>query len=109
MFCITAIVVLPFGIDDLSHLDTSNWSTHVWLAIAYLLIVPTYLPNLLLTTGLQHVPPTVTSIYTYVQPVVAVTISVLVGLDKLHLWTMLFAILIFTGVGVVISSTKSQS
>ncbi len=109
MFCITAIVVLPFGIDDLSRVDTSNWSTHTWLAFAYLVLIPTYLPNLLLTTGLKRATPTVASIYTYVQPVVAVGISLAMGLDKLHVTTLLFAALIFAGVGVTISSTKSGS
>lgn len=104
MFCITAAILLPMGLDDLLHINTSTWSSQVWLAVAYLAFVPTYIPNLLLTTALKQVPPTITSIYTYVQPVVAVTISIVAGLDKLHPLTLLFAILIFTGVGVTIST-----
>lgn len=102
MFCVAAVAVIPFGIEPLLHVDVSGWSPKVWLAVGYLVVMPTYLPNLLLTSALRRVPPTVTSIYTYVQPVVAVTISVVVGLDRLHPLTALFAVMIFAGVWIVI-------
>ncbi len=109
MFCITAVIVIPFGLGDVVRVDTSGWSWRVWLAVGYLLLLPTYLPNILLSTALKRVTPTVASIYTYVQPIFAVSISVATGLDKLHFATVLCAVLIFAGVGVVISSTKSGS
>ncbi len=106
MFCIAAIFATPIGLDSLLNVDTSGYNMHTWLAIAYLVAMPTFLPNLLLTSALKKVSPTVSSIYYYVQPTVAVAISVWMGLDTLHLTTILFAALIFSGVGIVISTQR---
>ncbi len=107
MFCITAIVFVPFGFDTVMHVDTAHFTPHVWLALAYLVVMPTYIPNLLLTNALKRVTPTISSTYIYVQPIVAVAISVSFGLDTLRAMTVLFAALIFAGVGVVITTQKS--
>ena len=95
--------MLPFGLKPMAEVDLAAFNTHLWFAALFVLIVPTYLPNLLLNYSLKFVQPTVSSIYTYIQPVLAVTISVAMGLDHLHADTVLFALLLFTGVGLVIS------
>ncbi len=51
---------------------------------------------------------TVSSIYTYLQPVLAVVLSVAMGLDRLHLDTALCALVIFFGVGLVIRSYRGR-
>ena len=103
IYTISAVAMLPFGIKPMAEVEFSTFSSHLWLATAFVLIVPTYLPNLLLNYSLRFVRPTVSSIYTYVQPLLAVTISVAMGLDHLHLDTLLFALILFTGVGLVIA------
>ncbi len=108
MFCIGAIALLPFGYKDLTEVDYAKFDTHAWLAVGYLVTMTTYVPNLFLTSALERVQPTVSSIYTYVQPAVAVGISVYFGIDKLELPTILFAILIFLGVGIVILAPKVE-
>ena len=75
-----------------------------------MLIVPTYLPNLLLNYSLRYLQPTLSSVYTYIQPVLAVALSVAMGLDRLHFDTLIFAAMLFTGVGLVIGSySKSRA
>ncbi len=106
MFCVAAIITTPIGIESLLRVNTSGYTLHIWLAIAYLVVMPTYIPNLLLTSALKKVSPTITSIYYYIQPTVAVAISLFMGLDTLQLTTVLFAALIFTGVGIVISTQR---
>ena len=69
-----------------------------------MLVVPTYLPNLMLNYALKTVPATVSSIYTYLQPVLAIAVSIGMGLDKLHADTVIFALVIFAGVGLVLRS-----
>ena len=106
IYTISAIVIFPIGIESVIKSDFTDMNTHLWLAAAFVLIVPTYLPNLLLNYSLKFVQPTVSSTYTYIQPVLAVTLSVAMGLDVLHLDTALFALLLFVGVGLVISSYR---
>lgn len=106
IYCISAIVMLPFGWDDIIAMDLSSMRAEILFATLFVLIVPTYLPNLLLNYSLRRVPPSLTSIYAYIQPVVAIALSVAMGLDKLHLDTVLFAIVIFIGVGMVVASNR---
>ena len=102
IYCSSALVMLPIGAHDIVTTDLSAMSVEVVLATLFLLIVPTYLPNLLLNYSLRWVAPTLTSIYAYIQPVVAIALAVAMGLDRLHLDTVLYALAIFVGVGVVV-------
>lgn len=104
IYCAAAIIALPFGLSDIVHADYANIAHHALFPTLFVLIVPTFFPNLLLNYGLKYVAPTVTSIYTYLQPVLAIVVSVAMGLDKLHFDTVLFALLIFVGVGLVLRS-----
>ena len=109
IYCASAFVILPFGIDDVCTIDFSDMNTKILLASLFVLFVPTYLPNLLLNYSLRSVAPTASSIYAYIQPVVAVGLSVAMRLDKLHPDTLLFALVIFLGVALVLSSYRQSS
>ncbi len=109
IYCLSAIVMLPFGLNDILKTDVSNVDPKIMLAVLFVLIVPTYLPNLLLNYSLRIVAPTISSIYAYIQPVVAVALAVAMGLDKPHLDTIFFALIIFVGVGIVVGSYGKKS
>ncbi len=106
IYSISTVVMLPIGIDSVIDIDFHDMNTKLWLATAFVLIVPTYLPNLLLNYSLRYLQPTVSSTYTYIQPLLAVILSVAMGLDKLHADTILFAVILFIGVWMVISSYR---
>ena len=106
IYCASALAILPFGVDDMLTIDFSAMDTKILLASLFVLFVPTYLPNLLLNYSLRSVAPTASSIYAYIQPVVAVGLSVAMRLDKLHPDTLLFAVVIFLGVALVLSSYR---
>ena len=109
IYCASAIVMLPIGAHDIWTTDFAVMDTKIILASLFVLIVPTYIPNLLLNYSLRVVAPTVTSIYAYIQPVVAIALAVAMGLDRPHLDTLLFAVIIFVGVGLVVKSGKTQN
>ncbi len=104
IYCFSAVVALPFTLPSLLRIDFSTMSPHILLAALFVLVVPTYLPNLLLNFSLRYVAPTVSSIYAYIQPLLAISLSVAMGLDRLHLDTLLAGTVIFAGVGLVISA-----
>lgn len=108
IYCTSAIVMLPFGAHDIATTELSSMSSTILLATLFVLIVPTYLPNLLLNYSLRVVSPSVTSIYAYIQPVIAIALSVAMGLDKLHPDTIIFAIVTFIGVGMVAASNRTE-
>ena len=109
IYCMAAVMALPFGAREIVHTDFAAMDTKIALAALFVLVVPTYLPNLMLNYALKFVPATVTSIYTYLQPVLAIALSVALGLDKLHLDTALFAVVIFVGIGLVLRSYRKTA
>ncbi len=106
IYCSSAIIMLPIGAHDIIATDISAMDTKIILASLFVLIVPTYLPNLLLNYSLKFVAPTITSIYSYLQPIVAISLSVAMGLDKLHIDTILFTFIIFIGIGMAVRSEE---
>ena len=104
IYTISAVVMLPFGVRAMVETNFEQFDTKLYLAAAFVLIVPTYLPNLLLNYSLRYLKPTLSSVYTYIQPVLAVALSVAMGLDQLHIDTAIFAAMLFTGVALVIWS-----
>lgn len=109
IYCSSAIVMLPIGAHDILSTDFGTMDTKIILASLFVLIVPTYVPNLLLNYSLRSVAPSVTSIYAYIQPIVAIALSVAMGLDRPRLDTLLFAVIIFIGVGLVVKGGKMQN
>ena len=104
VYCAAAVMALPFGIGPIVHTDFAAIARHALFPTLFVLMVPTYVPNLMLNYALKTVQPTVSSIYTYLQPVLAIAISIGMGLDKLHADTVIFALVIFAGVGLVLRS-----
>ena len=104
LYCAAAVMALPLGIGPIVHADFAAIARHALFPTLFVLTVPTYVPNLMLNYALKTVQPTVSSIYTYLQPVLAIAISVGMGLDKLHADTVIFALVIFVGVGLVLRS-----
>ena len=76
VYCVAAVVALPFGLKEIIHTDYAAIAGHALFPTLFVLTVPTYLPNLMLNYALKSVPATVSSIYTYLQPVLAVILSV---------------------------------
>ena len=109
IYTLSALVVLPFGWSSVAEVHFAGFDTHIWLAALFVLIVPTYLPNLLLNYSLRYVQPTISSTYSYIQPILAVALSVAMGLDRLQADTILFAVILFVGVWLVISSYSLPS
>lgn len=82
----------------------SVWDHRATVSLVIVLCLLTYLPNALYNYALHHVEPFRTSIFSYIQPVAAIVLSSILRLDTLRLPTLCFAMLIFVGIGIVLSS-----
>ena len=71
VFLFGLVFVLPIGIRSLISTDFSSFDLNTYLAIGYVVLFTTFLAYLFNIYGLSHVSPTITSSYTYVQPVVS--------------------------------------
>jgi drug/metabolite transporter (DMT)-like permease len=87
-FLIGSVVVLPFGWNELAAVDWSGLSTATSLAMAFVVVMVTFVAYLLNTWALGHVSPTLVGTYIYLQPLMAVGITWLfmrVGAERLGL------------------------
>ena len=104
IYWIAAAVLLPIGAGEVVHTDFHAFTEPAMLAFLFAVLIPTFGPNLLLAYSLRHVAPTVSSMYSYVQPAVATVVAKAMGMDRLHWDTVIAALFIFGGVLLVIRS-----
>lgn len=101
IFSFGLIVVIPFGIGDLSGVVWRSFPIDIWVAIIYVLIFTTFFAYLLNAYALSTVNPTTASAYIYMQPLIASTIAILWYNDSLSSVKVLSAALIFIGVYMI--------
>ncbi len=107
MFTFGSLLLLPFTAADMVQLDWSAVSARTWAEVAYIIVCCTFICFLLVVYSQRRLPSTVVSSYNYIQPVVTVVASLMMGLAVLQWQHVLAAALIFTGVWLVIHARKA--
>jgi drug/metabolite transporter (DMT)-like permease len=106
MFLFATFCSLPFCLQDVIRINYSGLSIGIYLRIAYVVVMATFLSYLFIPVGQKFLRPTVVSMYNYLQPLVSSLVAVALGIDVFG-WTKSgAALLIFLGVYVV---TQSKS
>ena len=106
MFLWAAIILFPLaGPHTLSTLS-GELPVKTLLETAYVVFFGTFVGYILIIKAQKILRPTVVATYNYVQPIVAVAVSILAGLGILKWSHALSIILVFSGVALV---TKSKS
>ena len=106
MFTFAAIVITPFTFTHVSAIPFAEITVKTWLETAFVVVVCTFFCYILTMQAQQILRPTVVSVYNYVQPLVAVIVSVLTGLGVFKPTHAIAVLLVFFGVRFV---TKSKS
>ena len=106
MFSWGALMLLPFTFSHVSDVLAKPIPATTWWEVAYVVGVGTFLGYILTMIGQRTLRPTVVSVYNYVQPIVSVAASLLMGIGVLKVTHGLAVILVFSGVWLV---TKSKS
>lgn len=109
MFLFALLVSLPFSAGSLVHTDFAGISGHVALEIGFLIIFATFVAYFLIPIGQKKLRPTLVSMYSYLQPLIAAVVSICLGMDVLSWQKLLAAVLIFGGVAVVNRSRARDS
>ncbi len=108
MFTYATILILPFTFGRVSSIDYTTISLSTWLETGFVVFFGTYISYLLMMKGQHILRPTVVSIYNYVQPIVAVTVSILTGIGVFKPSQALAVILVFFGVWFVTTSKSRE-
>ena len=106
MFTWATVMLLPLSYGEALSAVHADLSAHTWAEVAYVVCVGTFFCYILTMVGQRTLRPTVVSVYNYVQPVVSVAASLLMGIGVLKVTHALAVILVFSGVWLV---TKSKS
>lgn len=106
MFSWATLMLLPFTIGHVSGVLAGPIPTKTWWEVAYVVCIGTFLGYILTMIGQRTLRPTVVSVYNYVQPIVSVAASLLMGIGVLKPTHVLAVVLVFSGVWLV---TKSKS
>ena len=109
MFSWATLMLLPFSLTHTITTATSQLTTKVWLEVAYVVCVGTFLGYILTMVGQRTLRPTVVSVYNYVQPIVSVVATLLMGIGILKPTHALAVVLVFTGVWMVSRHPHTKS
>lgn len=109
MFLLANVVTLPLGLYSLRGVRLASVEPHVWLALLYIIAVPTVLTYYLNAWALARVEPSVVAVYIYMQPLIALALAPLVLGEQPNSRTFVAAALIFAGVGIVTIKRRSRA
>jgi len=101
IFLFSTIVAVPLDIKELAHLPFAEMSASYWFQLGYIILFATFIAYFLLPIGQKQLRPTVVSLYTYVQPLIGMVTSIVLGMDRLSWQKVIAAIMVFTGAFLV--------
>lgn len=109
IFIFGSIATIPLGGYALAGTPLQTVGPGVWLAVAYIILVPTVGAYYLNAWALARVEPSTVAIYIYLQPLIAFALAPLILNEKWNSRTWLASLLIFAGVAVVTWRTRSHA
>ncbi len=101
MFVFATLVALPFSVPGLAQLDLAAITPKVGWEIAYVVFFATFVAYFLIPVGQKELRPTLVSMYSYLQPMIATALSIIIGLDMMTWQKAVSAALVFSGLVLV--------
>ena len=105
LFLISAVLTCPFWLREVCMLPWNQLGTPEILGTAYVVLFGSFVSYLLMIVGQRHLEPATVAAYNYIQPVIAATVGILLGVDALS-WQKVVAVLCIAA-GVWAISRKS--
>lgn len=108
IFLFSTLMSLPFSAKEIVHTDFAALPLSYMAELAFLIICATFVTYFLIPIGQKRLRPTLVSMYSYVQPIVAIVVSIYVGMDTLSWQKVLAAVTVFAGVIIVSRSRQKE-
>jgi drug/metabolite transporter (DMT)-like permease len=102
------LMVLPFGWSEFHAVDWNAIPLSIVLKIGFVVIFSTFFTYLLNLLSMRELKPTTVAVFIYLQPFFATVFAIGLGKDELSWVKIIAALLIFSGVYLVIQK-KSES
>jgi drug/metabolite transporter (DMT)-like permease len=108
IFIFGSFMTLPAGAWSMSESSSvESAGPFIWLAVLYIILVPTVGAYYLNAWALARVQPSTVAVYIYLQPLIAFILAPLILNEPLNSRTWVAALLIFAGVAIVSRSSRS--
>ena len=106
LFLVAIFTNLPIALPEFMAVQWTQLPTSVMGVLLFVVIGTTYLTYLLNVFALRELKPSTVGAFIYLQPLIAATIAIMLGVDTLTTIRVLGGVLIFIGVYL---STKSKA
>ena len=108
IFLFSALMSLPLSFREVFSFEWVHIpSVQMW-ELGYLIVFATFMSYFLIPFGQKRIRPTLVSMYSYIQPIIATVISIILAMDILTWQKVLAAFMVFAGVFVVSRSRKAS-
>lgn len=108
IFLFATLMSLPFAFGELLHIPYASLSGKLLAEVGFLILCATFITYFLIPVSQKLIRPTLVSMYSYVQPIIAIVISISVGMDTLTWQKVLAALTVFSGVLLVSYSRRAK-
>lgn len=108
IFLFATIMSYPLAASELSAIDFTLLSGEYISELMFLVVCATFITYFLIPIGQKRIRPTLVSMYSYVQPIIAIGISIYVGMDMLSWQKAIAGVVVFGGVVMVSYSRSAQ-
>lgn len=101
IFLFSTCLSLPLSASEIITINYFSLPSELLWELAFLIFCSTFMTYFLIPIGQQRIRPTLVSMYSYVQPIIAIAISIWIGMDSLSWQKVLAAATVFGGVILV--------
>lgn len=108
MFSWATLMLLPLSSCHVYGVISQPIPLLTWIEVGYVVVCGTFFCYILTMIGQRTLRPTVVSVYNYVQPIVAVAASLIMGISTMKLTHVLAVVLVFSGVWLVVKSKSRK-
>lgn len=108
IFLFSVAMSLPFSFGEVFSPVWMVLPRMQLLELGFLVLFATCVCYFLIPLGQKNIRPTLVSMYSYVQPIIATVISICIGMDGITWQKVLAAVMVFTGVFVVSRSKAAK-
>lgn len=107
-FLFSLLLSLPFSAKGLMTTNFAAIPSLVKWEIGYLVFFATFVAYFLIPFGQKYLRPTLVSMYTYLQPIIAAIVSIWAGMDVLT-WQKLVATVLIVGGVILVSRSRAAA
>lgn len=107
IFLFSALVSVPLSSKALISVDWTSIPSIQYAELSYLIICATFITYYLIPIAQKRIRPTLISMYSYVQPIIAIAISIAIGMDTLTWQKALATLLVFGGL-IIVTYSRSR-